>query len=160
MRTLEENHTTESGRGSHTDQDHAHGHKIGFIRHYVFSMDHKIVGMQYFFTAFAMAIIGGLLSMLMRLQLGWPSHMWPMLAKIFPKGMQGGVMAPEFYLSLQTMHGTIMAIFVLTALFTARFSNYLTPQHTGVREVPFPFSSRVWQWHPVLYSGPVLLRSL
>src|SRR5436853_7718850 len=90
--------------------DHqGHGHEIGFIRKYVFSMDHKIVGLQYFFTAFLMAIVGGLLSMLMRLQLGWPSHMWPALAKLFPKGMQGGIMAPEFYLSLQTMHGTIMA---------------------------------------------------
>src|SRR5215472_8364205 len=102
MRTLEEKHATESGHSHDADHDHAHGHKIGFIRHYVFSMDHKIVGLQYFFTAFAMAIIGGLLSMMMRMQLGWPSHMWPALAKLFPKGMAGGVMAPEFYLSLQT----------------------------------------------------------
>src|SRR5262245_37284821 len=93
-----------------------HRHKPGFVGKYIFSTDHKIVGLQYFFTAFLMAIVGGLLSMLMRLQLAWPSHMWPALAKIFPKGMAGGVMAPEFYLSLQTMHGTIMAIFVLTAL--------------------------------------------
>src|SRR5262245_65313126 len=95
-----------------------HPHQVGFVRQYIFSTDHKIVGLQYFFTAFLMAIFGGLLSMLMRLQLGWPSQVWPGLAKLFPVGMNGGVMAPEFYLSMQTMHGTIMAIFVLTALFT------------------------------------------
>src|SRR5262245_54983268 len=105
MSIVEERHTVQPGRG--TDPDHAHGHETGFIRHYVFCMDHKIVGMQYFFTAFAMAIIGGLLSMLMRLQLGWPSHMWPVLAKLFPKGMVGGVMAPEFYLLLQRIQGPL-----------------------------------------------------
>src|SRR5215470_18593144 len=66
----------------------------------VFSMDHKIVGLQYFFTAFAMAIIGGLLSMLMRLELAWPSTLWPSLQKLFPVGMQNGIMSPEFYLGL------------------------------------------------------------
>src|SRR6516162_8183894 len=146
MRTLEEKHSTESGHSHDADHDHAHGHKIGFIRHYVFSMDHKIVGMQYFFTAFGMAIIGGLLSMLMRLQLGWPSHMWPVLEKIFPKGMQGGIMAPEFYLSLQTMHGTIMAIFVLTALFTGAFGNYLIPLQIGARDMAFPLLNMLSYW--------------
>ena len=57
----------------------------GFIRKYVFSLDHKIVGLQYFFTALAMAVFGGLLSMLMRLQLGWPSKTWPMLEKILER---------------------------------------------------------------------------
>src|SRR5215831_19111183 len=153
MRTLEEKHRIDS----QIDHDHAHGHRIGFIRHYVFSMDHKIVGMQYFFTAFAMAIIGGLLSMLMRLQLGWPAHTWPMLAKIFPKGMQGGVMAPEFYLSLQTMHGTIMAIFVLTALFTGAFGNYLIPLQIGARDMAFPFLNMLSYWIYLLSYITVLL---
>src|SRR5215471_3533703 len=144
MSIVEERHTVQSGRDA--DPDHAHGHKIGFIRHYVFSRDHKIVGMQYFFTAFAMAIVGGLLSMMMRMQLGWPSHMWPTLAKLFPKGMQGGVMAPEFYLSLQTMHGTIMAIFVLTALFTGAFGYYLIPLQIGARDMAFPFLNMLSYW--------------
>ena len=97
---------------------HRHPAPTGFIRKYIFSVDHKIVGLQYFFTAFFMASVGGLLSMLMRLQLGWPSHMWPTLAKIFPKGMSGGIMAPEFYISLVTMHGTIMVFFLFTAVLT------------------------------------------
>ena len=77
-------------------------HDAGFIRKYVFSLDHKIIGLQYFFTALGMAVIGGLLSVLMRLQLGWPTAIWPTLGKILPVGMENGVMAPEFYLSLQT----------------------------------------------------------
>src|SRR5262245_65782054 len=93
-----------------------HHHEPGFVRKYIFSTDHKIVGLQYFFTAFFMAIVGGLLSMLMRLQLGWPSQMWPALARLFPKGMAGGVMAPEVYLSLQTMEGSMMADIGVTAL--------------------------------------------
>src|SRR5215468_11202623 len=123
-----------------------HKHDPGFIRKYIFSTDHKIVGLQYFFTAFMMAVVGGLLSILMRLQLGWPSHMWPALAKIFPKGLPGGIMAPEFYLSLQTMHGTIMAIFVLTALFTGGFGNYLIPLQIGARDMAFPFLNMLSYW--------------
>jgi cytochrome c oxidase subunit 1 len=121
-------------------------HEMGFIRKYVFSTDHKIVGLQYFFTAFAMAILGGLLSVLMRLQLGWPSQMWPLLEKLFPVGMAGGVMAPEFYLALQTMHGTIMAIFVLTALFTGGFGNYLIPLQIGARDMAFPLLNMLSYW--------------
>src|ERR1051326_6965567 len=98
MRIVDEKHITPADHGPIIDHDNVTGQKTGFIRHYIFSMDHKIVGLQYFFTAFAMAIVGGLLSMLMRLQLGWPSHMWPALAKLFPAGMQSGIMAPEFYL--------------------------------------------------------------
>src|SRR4051812_42913498 len=148
--------TKEETQVRHTESDAGHGHELGFIRRYVFSMDHKIVGLQYFFTAFFMAIVGGLLSMLMRLQLGWPSHMWPMLAKIFPKGWAGGVMAPEFYLSLQTMHGTIMAIFVLTALFTGGFGNYLIPLQIGARDMAFPFLNMLSYWVYLLSCGTII----
>jgi cytochrome c oxidase subunit 1 len=121
-----------------------HGH--GFIRKYVFSLDHKIVGLQYFFTAMGMAIVGGVLSLLMRLQLGWPSQVWPTLEKVLPVGMEGGVMKPEFYLSLQTMHGTIMAIFVLTAVFTGGFGNYLIPLQIGARDMAFPLLNMLSYW--------------
>jgi cytochrome c oxidase subunit 1 len=135
---------------------HVHRHEPGFIRKYIFSTDHKIVGLQYFFTAFAMAIFGGLLSMLMRLQLGWPGHMWPTLAKLLPKGMAGGVMAPEFYLSVQTMHGTIMAIFVLTALFTGGFGNYLIPLQIGARDMAFPILNMLSYWVYLLSCATVI----
>jgi len=118
----------------------------GFLRKYVFSLDHKVVGAQYFFTAFAMALFGGALSMLMRLQLAWPSHPWPLLGKLIPAGMPNGVMSPEFYLSMQTIHGTIMAIFVLTAIFTGGFGNYLIPLQIGARDMACPLLNMLSYW--------------
>ncbi len=136
-------------------QETHRGH--GFIRKYVFSLDHKIVGLQYFFTAMAMAVFGGVLSMLMRLQLGWPSHSWPLLEKLLPVGMAGGIMKPEFYLSLQTMHGTIMAIFVLTAVFTGGFGNYLIPLQIGARDMAFPLLNMLSYWVYALSCVVVIL---
>lgn len=130
-------------------------HELGFIRKYVFSLDHKVVGFQYLFTALAMAIFGGLLSMLMRLQLGWPDGAPVVMARILPKvySIIGAgtadavaVMRPDFYLSLQTMHGTIMAIFVLTALFTGAFGNYLIPLQIGARDMAFPLLNMLSYW--------------
>ena len=71
----------------------------GFLRRYVFSMDHKVIGIQYIITGLLMALLGAGLATLIRLQLGWPDHAWPLLAKLLPEGYQSGVMAPEFYLA-------------------------------------------------------------
>lgn len=132
-------------------------HELGFVRRYVFSTDHKMVGLQFFFTALGMAFVGAILSILMRLQLAWPSQSWPLLARLLPDGMEGGVMKPEFYLSLQTMHGTIMAIFVLTALFTGGFGNYLIPLQIGARDMAFPLLNMLSYWLYLLSCLVVLL---
>src|SRR3989442_7904232 len=95
--------------------EHVH-HELGFWRKYVFSTDHKIIAIQYLITAMTMAVIGGILSMLMRYQLAWPSMISPMLGKLMPDAFAGGVMKPEFYVSLVTMHGTIMVFFLFTAV--------------------------------------------
>jgi len=142
---------------------HPPGHaerELGFIRKYIFSLDHKVIGKQYFFTAFAMAIIGSALSLLMRLQLAWPSQPWPALEKLFPVGMEGAIMKPEFYLSLQTMHGTIMAIFVLTALFTGAFGNYMIPLQIGARDMASPLLNMMSYWIYLLSCIVVLLAFL
>ena len=78
----------------------------GFVRRYIFSSDHKVVGVQYFFLALAAVTIGIVLSLLMRFHLVWPAAHLPFVA--------GGIMAPEQYLALVTMHGTLMIFFVLT----------------------------------------------
>src|SRR6185295_13030741 len=101
--------------GEHEHHDHP---QLGFWRKYVFSTDHKVIGIQYIITAMAMAIVGGTLSMLMRYQLGWPSLLSPTMEKILPVAFEGGVMKPEFYISLVTMHGTIMVFFLFTAVLT------------------------------------------
>src|SRR6187455_1291715 len=125
--------------------EHAHP-QLGFWRKYVFSTDHKIIGIQYMITAMAMAIVGGLLSMLMRLQLAWPSQTWPSLEKIFPVAFAGSVMEPGFYVSLVTMHGTIMVFFLFTAMLTGGFGNFLIPLQIGARDMAFPFLNALSYW--------------
>ena len=68
-----------------TAVEHTHP-QLGFIRKYIFSTDHKTIAIQYIITASAMAVVGGILSMLMRLQLAWPSEQYPILGDIFPIG--------------------------------------------------------------------------
>src|SRR5215475_1745473 len=131
---------------SHT-AEHAH-HELGFWRKYVFSTDHKVIGIQYLITAMAMAIVGGILSLLMRLELAWPppGTLWPSLAKIMPDAFGGGVMKPEFYISLVTMHGTIMVFFLFTAVLTGGFGNFLIPLQIGARDMAFPFLNALSYW--------------
>jgi cytochrome c oxidase subunit 1 len=128
---------------THDEHDHP---QLGFIRKYIFSTDHKVIGVQYIITAMAMAVVGGVLSMLMRLQLGWPGTFWPTLERIFPVGFAGGIMAPEFYLSLVTMHGTIMVFFLFTAILTGGFGNFLIPLQIGARDMAFPFLNALSYW--------------
>jgi cytochrome c oxidase subunit I len=125
--------------------EHTHP-ELGFWRKYVFSTDHKIIGLQYLITAMFMALVGGTLSMLMRYQLGWPSAISPTMGKIFPIAFQGNVMAPEFYVSLVTMHGTIMVFFLFTAVLTGGFGNFLIPLQIGARDMAFPFLNALSYW--------------
>src|SRR2546427_7894691 len=121
--------TTVGGKGimsQSPDADHVH-HELGFWRKSFFSTDHKIVAIKYLITAMTMAVIGGILSMLMRYQLAWPSMLSPTLGKLMPDAFAGGVMKPEFYVSLVTMHGTIMVFFLFTAVLTAAPPKLLIP---------------------------------
>src|SRR5262245_17001652 len=94
----------------------------------------------------SMAIVGGTLSMLMRLQLAFPTTVQPFMAKILPTAFQGGIMLPEFYVSLVTMHGTIMVFFLFTAVLTGGFGNFLIPLQIGARDMAFPFLNALSYW--------------
>ena len=96
--------------------DHGHGEQ-GFISKYIFSYDHKMIGKQYLTLVMFMALVGGALAMLVRLQLGYPGQHAQFWEALFPAGMASGVMTPEFYVMLFTMHGTIMVFFVLSQIF-------------------------------------------
>jgi cytochrome c oxidase subunit 1 len=130
---------------SEAHEGHGHEHQ-GFISKYVFSFDHKTIGKQYLILAMSMAVVGGLLAMLVRLQLGWPGTQWPFLDKLFPVGMASGVMTPEFYISLFTMHGTIMVFFVLSLAPVSGFGNLLIPLQIGARDMAFPFLNMLSFW--------------
>ena len=115
-----------------------HAPPSGFIRKYVFSIDHKVIGIQYTTLSLVAAFIGMALSWAMRIHLGWPSASIPLLGLLSPNGAPGGVPTPEYYLSLMTMHGTIMAFFVLTAAPMAGFGNFMLPIQVGAADMAFP----------------------
>jgi len=137
----------------------AHGevhaaHELSFVQRYIFSQDHKIIGIQYLLTSLVMALIGGTLAMLIRLQLGFPGAKWPLAGMLFPGGFSGGTMKPDFYLSVVTMHGTIMIFFVLTTGLSGAFGNFLIPLQIGARDMAFPFLNMMSYW---LYPPAVLI---
>jgi cytochrome c oxidase subunit 1 len=121
-------------------------HQQSFMRRYVFSTDHKIIGIQYFLTGGLMGLLGAMLAALIRLQLAWPGRQWEWLGVLFPSGMESGVMKPEFYLSLVTMHGTIMIFFFISLCLVSGFGNYLIPLQVGARDMAFPFLNMLSYW--------------
>ena len=118
----------------------------GFWRKYVFSLDHKVIGKQYLGLALVAVCTGMFLSWLMRLHLANPDLAIPGLGKLWPNGAPGGVMTPEFYLSLMTMHGTIMVFFVLTTAPFAGFGNFALPIQIGAEDMAFPRFNMMSFW--------------
>ena len=117
-----------TGHEVHHDEHHGHGHhKETFITKYIFSQDHKTIGKQFLITGIIWAIVGGLFSVLFRLQLGYPGQNFPILETVFGHWAKGGQIQPEFYYALITMHGTILVFFVLTAGLSGTFANILIP---------------------------------
>lgn len=129
------------------EQEHAHGHKQSFITKYIFSQDHKIISRQYLFTGIFWAVIGGLLSIFFRLQLGFPDMDLTWLKPILGQWITAqGKIDPDFYLALITMHGTIMIFFVLTAGLSGTFSNFLIPLQIGARDMASGFINMLSYW--------------
>ncbi len=116
------------------------------MKKYVFSTDHKTIGIQFLFTALTMLLIGGLLAMLMRWQLGWPGRPLPFMEKLVPEGMPGGIMVPEFYNMLFTMHGSLMIFFAVIPLLVGVFGNYLIPLKIGAPDMAFPRLNMISYW--------------
>ena len=92
---------------AHDEHGHDHHHEETFLTKYIFSTDHKMIGKQFLITGMIWAIIGGLFSVLFRLQLGYPEMSFPFLEDLFGKWAAGGRITNEFYYALVTMHGTI-----------------------------------------------------
>ena len=114
---------------------HSHAPQ-GFIRKYIFSLDHKVIGIQYFFLALTAVFVGMFLSLLMRIHLIWPQAVLPLVGEI----------KPETYLSLLTMHGTIMVFFVLTTAPQGGFGNYMLPIQIGAPDMAFPVLNMLSFW--------------
>ncbi len=145
--------------------DHHHGDKYqsGFIGHYIFSMDHKIIARQFLITGIFWALIGAAMSIVFRLQLGFPEAdlTWikPILGKWIVVNDGIGSLSQEFYYALVTMHGTILVFFVLTAGLSGTFSNLLIPLQLGARDMASPFLNMLSYWFFFL-AGVVMFYSL
>ena len=124
----------------------AHGAPTSFIRKHVFSLDHKVIGKQYYALALVAAYVGMCLSWLMRIHLGFANFAIPGLHLLSKVGAPGDVMTPEYYLQLMTMHGTIMVFFVLTTAPFAAFGNFFLPIQVGAEDMPFPHFNMMSFW--------------
>ena len=102
-------------------------------------MDHKMIAKQFLITGITMAFIAMTLSILFRIQLAYPDKAFPLLETLLGRFAPGGRLDPNFYLSLVTIHGTIMVFFVLTAGLSGTFSNLLIPLQVGARDMASPF---------------------
>src|SRR5947209_5560502 len=108
----------------------------GFLRHYLFSTDHKLIGRQYFFLSLAAVLVGAWLSLLMRIHLVWPKATIPFFGEI----------KPENYLAYLTMHGTLMVFFVLSTVPQNGFGTFFLPLQLGASEMAFPRLSFASFW--------------
>ena len=124
----------------------AHAHpELGFLRKYVFSEDHKIIGIQFLFSGMIFFFIGGTLALLVRLQVGWPSGTIPLIGRWFPASW-GEKMSPEFYTMAFSMHATVMIFFVIIPWLTGAFGNFLIPLMIGARDMAFPKLNMMSYW--------------
>ena len=120
-----------------------HEHKLPFYRKYIFSTDHKVIGIQFFFTGLVMAAIGGALAMLLRYQLAWPWEEVPYVGKML---FEDGYVPAEQYATLFTMHGTVMIFFVIIPVLVGCFGNFLIPLQIGAPDMAFPKLNMLSYW--------------
>jgi cytochrome c oxidase subunit 1 len=150
--------TTAAGHG-HPTNGHGHGHDDGHghdhihpaptsvLQRYVFSHDHKVIGIQFLFSGLIFFVLGGLLAMAVRWQLAWPWSPVPVLSQaLWSSPSLGYRMPPEYYNKLFTMHATIMIFFVIIPLLTGTFGNFLIPLMIGARDKAFPKLNMYSYW--------------
>jgi cytochrome c oxidase subunit I len=117
-----------------------------FLSRYVFSTDHKVIGLQFYGLGLLAVLIGVLCSSFLRLHLAWPGLPLPLLGRISPTGAPGGVITPEYYLSLMTLHGTLMIFFVLTTVPQSGLGNLLLPVQAGAGRMALPRLNMLSFW--------------
>ncbi len=134
--------------GSHSIESAGHAQTMtvgSFISTYVFSRDHKIIGLQFLFSTLLWFLIGGLLALGIRWQLAYPWSNMPVIGSLlFPT--EGGQIAPEYYTVLFTMHATVMIFFVIIPILAGAFGNFLIPLMIGADDMAFPTLNMLSYW--------------
>ena len=143
--------------------DHVHDneeHHESLVSKYVFSMDHKMISRQFLITAVIMAVIAMTMSIIFRMQLAWPGEKFGFInAMLGDKWGKDGVLDPNMYLGLVTIHGTIMVFFVLTGGLSGTFANLLIPYQVGARDMASGFLNMLSYWF-FFASSVIMLSSL
>jgi len=140
-------HDHGSGRGGHHDHEHDLHHELGFWRKYVFSIDHKVIGIQYAVSALVFLFFGFCLMMIMRWQLAYPGQPVPIIGRFLSDAVAiDGVLRPEFYNALGAMHGTIMVFLGVVPLLVGGFGNYVMPLQIGAPDMAFPKLNMLSYW--------------
>ncbi len=140
-----------SDNHGHHDDSHSHGahehQEETFVSKYIFSQDHKMISRQFIITAIIMAVFATLMGSMFRLQLAWPEHPFKLINFLLgDKWGKDGIMSPDMYLALVTIHGTIMVFFVLTGGLSGTFANLLIPYQIGARDMASGFLNMLSYW--------------
>jgi cytochrome c oxidase subunit 1 len=133
---------------THAAEAHGHGaehHELSFVRKYIFSTDHKIIGLQFLFSGMLFMIIGGLLAVAIRIQLAYPDYSFPIFGNILFSS-NDGQMTPQAYTMIVSMHASVMIFFVIIPLLTGAFGNYLIPLQIGYKDMAFPRLNMLSYW--------------
>jgi len=146
---------------AHAVEAHAHHHEeeLSFLRKYVFSVDHKWIGIQYGITSLLFLLFGFSLMMIMRWQLAFPGRPIPLIGPYLGEAnAPGGIMLPEFYNQLGAMHGTIMVFMGVVPLAVGAFGNFVVPLQIGAPDMAFPKLNMLSYW-AYFVGGVVMLSS-
>src|ERR687897_855985 len=136
-----------------------HHEELGFWRKYVFSVDHKVIGIQYAVTGLLFLLFGFSLMMLMRWQLAYPGSPLPLIGGLLGEiRMPGGIMQPDFYNELGAMHGTIMVFLGVVPLAVGGFGNFVLPLQIGAPDMAFPRLNMASYWF-FFVGGVIMLAS-
>jgi cytochrome c oxidase subunit 1 len=162
--TIEQFPPFREGPATHGHDDHGHGehHEPNFWSKYIFSTDHKVIGIQYGFMALCFMLFGFFLMLLMRWQIAHPGVpvpvFGPVLEKILGQPAAHGAISPELYNSFGAMHGTIMIFLGVVPLAFAAFGNYVVPLMIGAPDMAFPRINMA-SFHAFFLGGVVMLVS-
>ncbi|MEE8523966.1 MAG: cbb3-type cytochrome c oxidase subunit I, partial [Thermoanaerobaculia bacterium] len=145
--------------GDHADHSEHHHEELSFWRKYVFSTDHKVIGIQYTITALLFLLFGFSLMLLMRWSLAFPGRALPLIGGLLGEfNTPSGIMTPDFYNQLGAMHGTIMVFMGIVPLAVGGFGNYVLPLQIGAPDMAFP-RLNMWSYWAYFVGGMVMLAS-
>lgn len=134
--------TTSTPHVGEAHAEHEH-HEPGLIGRYIFSRDHKVIGVQFLFTGLIFLILGGLLALAVRWRIAWPTSVVPLFGKMLD---DAGTVTGSEYAVLFTMHATVMIFFVIIPILVGTFGNFVIPLHIGARDMAFPFLNGLSYW--------------